>query len=798
MKCIIAVISCFLFLSLIHAQTIVPEGEVFGIWGVSQSPYQVTGNIHIPHDSILLIEPGVEVHFQGHFQLKVEGRLLAEGTETDTILFTVNDTTGFSNPDTSLGGWYGIRIYDIDPMNDSTKLAYCRLEYGKAMGAGWFLNSGGALCVIDFDKVSVSNCFFTNNMAVGPDESFPAGGAVHLAWSDVKFTANTFKNNFSWAGGAIQFHESNPVFKDNLFSRNRCHWDGGALSSSGSNPSFSGDVFINNHSDEMGGAAHFGGGDNLVLDNLTITGNEANWGGGLGFQGCVAEIRNSTISDNRVTWLGGGVAADGSTITIKNSVFEKDSSDAAAGGIHSWQGTLRLEGVSFNGNVAWQGGAIHSDWSNLVAVKSNFSSNIATDVGGALKVFNSHMLMDSCVLDGNTSLVDVGAIDYAADTLVFDTLFVLRLLNTEISNNFAARGAGGLSIQQTHTRHAMVDLVIDHCEIADNRAQRVGGFRIMRCPRTVTLSNSLIHGNVVDAWTGGGAIAAGSTGRVYNCIFYNNHSATVNPGATTGGFSASSEAKVEVINCTFVGNSAGVGGGLMAYRGGHATVSNSLFWYNSPEQLGLSAVFDSLPSRMVLNYNDIQYGPDLIRVTDTVSSFTFGIGNIDTDPLFVDAGHADFRLQETSPVIGAAMDSLEIEGTWYRCPSTDIAGNPRPDPSGSKPDMGAFENMNAWPVGVEENHTERKSLETRNYPNPFKKSTTLEFYLSEQCLVSMEVYNLLGMKVSILNSEDKSPGIHRVVWTPPQENGHIYFYRITAVTSTNRTFMESGRMIQIE
>ena len=132
--------------------------------------------LSLPGDSSLLIEPGVEIFFQGHYQLKVEGRLLAEGTEQDTILFTVSDTTGFSDPDTTLGGWYGIRIYDIDPENDSTKLAYCRLEYGKAVGPGWFLNAGGALCVIDFDKVSVTNCLFTNNMAGGPTMEFPAGG----------------------------------------------------------------------------------------------------------------------------------------------------------------------------------------------------------------------------------------------------------------------------------------------------------------------------------------------------------------------------------------------------------------------------------------------------------------------------------------------------------------------------------------------------------------------------------------------------------------------------------------------
>ena len=782
MKRIPSFFACLVSFSLIHAQTIIPEGEVSGLWKVDQSPFHITGNIHIPGDTTLIIEPGVEVLFQGHYQLKVEGRLLAEGTAQDTILFSVSDTTGFSDPDTTLGGWYGIRIYDNNSMNDSTKLAYCRLEYGKAVGPGWFLNAGGALCVIEFDKVAVSNCLFTNNSAGGPATEFPAGGAVHLAWSDVTFTANTFSNNYAYAGGAIQFHESNPVFRNNVFHHNRCKWDGGAISAGGSYPSFSGDTLRNNHSDELGGGMNLGGGGRTMLEDVTVVGNSANWGGGIGFQEYEAVIQHSTISDNRAGWLGGGIAADGSVLTIRNSTFEKDSSGITAGGIHTWQGTLKLEGVSFKKNSAWQGGAVHSDWSTLMVDRSEFMQNSTTDLGGALKVHNSHLLMDSCLLDGNHSLVDAGAIDYIADTLVFDSLFIVKLSRTRISGNLAGRGAGGLSIQQTHDRHAMVDLHIDHCEISGNRAHRVGGFRIIRCPHRVTLSNSVIMGNRVDAWTGGGSFASGSVGQVYNCVFYNNQAATVATAASTGGFGATSGASVDVINCTFVANSAGLGGGITAYRGGKATVSNTLLWYNTPEQLALNAVLDSLPCHLVLNYNDIQYGPELIRINDTVSSFIFGDGNINTDPLFVNVGQADFRLMDNSPAIGSAMDSLEIDGSWLFCPPTDMAGIPRPSPSGSRPDMGAFEHINALPVGLGQPVNKDAEFLIRSYPNPFKDHTTLEFCLIERCNVTLDVYDLLGKKTEILRSVIMDPGIHRVDWTPAHPDGHVYFYLLKLAT----------------
>lgn len=798
MKYIATLIFCFVFVSLSHTQTTISEGEVSGSWKKSLSPYQVTGNIHIPNGLTLFIEPGVKVEFQGHYQLKVEGSLRAEGTISDTILFTASDTSGFSSPDTSLGGWYGIRIYDNDPGNDSTKLAFCRLEYGKAIGPGWFLNAGGAFCVIDCDKVSVSHCLFTNNMSGGPDEFLPAGGAVHLAWSDVSFSHNTFRNNYSYAGGAIQFHESKPVFKNNLFINNRCMWDGGAISGGGSSPSFYGDVFRENHSDELGGALHFGGCSNMLLDNISVSGNEARWAGGVGFQGCIAEIRNSNISNNLAVSFGGGMAADGSSIIISNSAFERDSCGWAAGGIHTWQGTLKLEGVSFSENVAQLGGAVHSDWSTLILEGSNFSHNTATEVGGALKVFNSHMLMDSCNIEDNISLVDAGAIDYAADTLVYDSLFVVKIQNTRISNNSAGRAAGGMSIQQTHARHAMLNLSIDHCEIADNRARQVAGFRIIRCLNKLNLSNSLIRGNRADAWTGGASISSASLGRVFNCVFFDNQSALVNSGSTSGGLSSSNGTKLDVINCTFVGNSAGAGGGLTAYRGGEASATNCLFWNNTPDQLALISVFDSLPCRITLNYNDIQNGPDSILIRDTVSILDFGMGNVDRDPFFVDPVQGDFHLRENSPLIGAGIDSLELGGISIYAPLTDIEGFPRPNPSGSKPDMGAFENSHAGPVGIDLNPKKPLVFEARAYPNPFRESISFEFNLPVQSMVSLEVFNLLGMQIDIFRSRDMMPGKHLHTWATSQTNGAIYFYRIRVVTQSNQVYIKTGRVIQLD
>lgn len=63
---------CFLgFSGNIWAQTTVPSNaSVSGSWTKSKSPYLIKGNIFVPKDSALTIEPGVEVHFDG----KIENR----------------------------------------------------------------------------------------------------------------------------------------------------------------------------------------------------------------------------------------------------------------------------------------------------------------------------------------------------------------------------------------------------------------------------------------------------------------------------------------------------------------------------------------------------------------------------------------------------------------------------------------------------------------------------------------------------------------------------------------------------
>jgi len=68
----------------------------------------------------------------------------------------------------------------------------------------------------------------------------------------------------------------------------------------------------------------------------------------------------------------------------------------------------------------------------------------------------------------------------------------------------------------------------------------------------------------------------------------------------------------------------------------------------------------------------------------------------------------------------------------------------------------------------------------QNYPNPFNPTTTIDFNLSEDSFVSLEIYNIRGQKVKTLLADEMQAGYHSMVWNGKNEAGKsvssgIYF-----------------------
>ncbi|RCK73937.1 MAG: carbonic anhydrase [Ignavibacteriae bacterium] len=67
----------------------------------------------------------------------------------------------------------------------------------------------------------------------------------------------------------------------------------------------------------------------------------------------------------------------------------------------------------------------------------------------------------------------------------------------------------------------------------------------------------------------------------------------------------------------------------------------------------------------------------------------------------------------------------------------------------------------------------------QNYPNPFNPTTTIEFDLPEEGLVTLKVYNLLGQEVAtLLENEDFGEGSQEITFDAAGFASGVYFYRI--------------------
>jgi hypothetical protein len=66
----------------------------------------------------------------------------------------------------------------------------------------------------------------------------------------------------------------------------------------------------------------------------------------------------------------------------------------------------------------------------------------------------------------------------------------------------------------------------------------------------------------------------------------------------------------------------------------------------------------------------------------------------------------------------------------------------------------------------------------RNYPNPFRESTTLQFTLGKNCALSLSVFDYQGRKLVSENLGPYMPGVHQYLLKKGNLSSGIYLYRI--------------------
>ena len=283
---------------------------------------------------------------------------------------------------------------------------------------------------------------------------------------------------------------------------------------------------------------------------------------------------------------------------------------------------------------------------------------------------------------------------------ILDGLTITNGYAQTLNNGY--KGAGGILCEYSNP-------MIRNCIIIGNESPGCGG-GISSYESTAKLVNCTFINNSSDKW-GGGMINYHGGVTLINCVFKNNsarssgggfcgYGSSTHPklknclfsgntaGYGGGGISSQNGSNSIVTNCTFTNNSASKGGGLFLSHGG-ATMTNCILWNNQASS-GKQVCFDNKYCRLTVNYTNLQEG--LSDIPQRGGTLTWGPGNIDADPCFVDPDNRNYHLGADSPCINAGDPCHPYDPN-----ETDLDGKRRI--IASRIDMGAYEFGNI-PVAV--------------------------------------------------------------------------------------------------
>lgn len=310
----------FLATGSIYATSITVSGNVSGTWNTDT--VFVEGNLIIPTNETLLIQPGTFVMFKAYFRLDVHGRIQAVGAPGDTIIFTVCDTSNFANQANGKGGWSGIRFGIAAVDSDSSLFVFCSFKFGKAVGdsANCY---GGAIQVKNFNRIRVSDCLFYHNY------SYYSGGSVYLWNASISINNCQFKQNYAGNTGAIYGYGggicslfSSPVIQGNDFFSNISTGVGGGASFDNSNPVFNNNILENNFSGLGGALGILRSAPAGTLANNLVINNEARFfGGGICCIRSFPVFSNLTVAGNKSSYGGGFYCNDSAVPSMYNSII---------------------------------------------------------------------------------------------------------------------------------------------------------------------------------------------------------------------------------------------------------------------------------------------------------------------------------------------------------------------------------------------------------------------------------------------------------------------------------------------
>jgi len=298
-----------------------------------------------------------------------------------------------------------------------------------------------------------------------------------------------------------------------------------------------------------------------------------------------------------------------STGSIRNTIISSSYY------IYSNNSEMEFTNITYERNspMVIEGSALIKD----CKINNNHSSFTYFTYGGGLKLDNcTAQVKNSRITDNWSNGTEGygGGIFGDGGNVIIDSCVI----------NYNRAGFGGGIYCKNADEWTIKDCIVDN-----NTSYRSGGGIYIFGETTPLIVNTVIKFNTADY--GGGIHCFDNAKPIFkNCFFNANY-------ALYGGAVHTMDSAPEFINCTFVNNDALNAEGGISIVSGEATLKNCILWYNKKGTIG-----GNIPATIF--YSNIEGGYE-------------GVGNIDTDPLFIER---------------------DLWGDYHLSPCVD-AGNPESD-----------------------------------------------------------------------------------------------------------------------
>lgn len=363
----------------------------------------------------------------------------------------------------------GYRLLNIDDGEQAEKIVVEISGLTLTGGDPIFTPDGDGGAIRNRENLTITSSTISGNAAM-------VGGGISSKDGALTIAGSTISGNYAdAAGGGIDSLRSTLTITDSTISENRAESGGGVQSSDGMLTITDSNI-SENWAEWNGGIGSYD--TKLTITRSTIAGNETLLGEGGGIRSVSKDwptnstltITDSIISGNTARG-GGGIASSNALTIIRSTISENTASyvDYGAGysygydggGIRSSGGSIIDSTISGNTAMLGTGGGIENIFGTLTITGSTISENTGRDGGGILNNNGGHLTITNSTVSGNTAMLGHGG--------------GIR------NRGFSERGT---------------TLTVNSSTISGNRAEFGGGISNNNVYSTVTISSSIVTGNI--------------------------------------------------------------------------------------------------------------------------------------------------------------------------------------------------------------------------------------------------------------------------------------------------------------